>query len=119
MDNFGHFIEEQYKLFKQIIPYLCSLSSLIMNIIYIILLNRLNVPETGHYRVCFDNSYSHFTPKKVAFSVKATSPEDKAQWEEYQVTYIPEATYDLQVSEIKVTNLNNSSHFRTYLLISF
>lgn len=64
---------------------------------------RINVPVGGggEYRFCFDNTYSHFTPKQIAFTITTSNP-DEADWQGYQEIYNPEDSYDIQVNEIKV-----------------
>ncbi|CAL8082245.1 unnamed protein product [Orchesella dallaii] len=69
----------------------------------------INIPDGGEYKICFDNTYSHFTSKTVAFTISTINP-DEANWDEYQGSYFPEATYDIQVNEIKerVDRVRNS-----------
>lgn len=72
-----------------------------LNIVLFIFFS-INIPDGGQYKICFDNTYSHFTAKQVAFSITTINPDD-ASWEEFQNAYYPEeATYDVQVNEIKV-----------------
>jgi protein ERP2 len=62
-----------------------------------------NIPVTveGLYKACFDNTFSHFSVKTVAFGI-ALENEDEANWREYQdIDFQPEGVYDVTIGEIQ------------------
>ncbi|CAG7786119.1 unnamed protein product [Allacma fusca] len=62
-----------------------------------------SIPVTveGLYKACFDNTFSHFSVKTVAFGITVET-EDEAHWREYQdVDLQPEGVYEVTIEEIQ------------------
>ena len=62
----------------------------------------------GMYKICFDNTFSHFSVKTVAFGISMEN-EDEAHWsQDADIDFQPEGNYDVTISEIQVISLYTS-----------
>jgi len=71
--------------------------------------SRTEASEEGDYRMCWDNTFSHFNSKTVFFEIIVESDDDddddeKDPWdidfEKYGVS--PEELYDMKIQDIQV-----------------
>lgn len=63
--------------------------------------------ENGDYKICWDNTFSHFNSKTVFFGLVVESEDEEDQealWGAGGVgnTYEPEELYEMKVEDIKV-----------------
>lgn len=66
--------------------------------------HRQSVPETGDYKICFDNTISRFNAKTVFFEVIVESENDDDENEFGDLFEgVTEGTYDVQIEDIEVS----------------
>lgn len=82
-------------------------------------IHRHDVQETGDYKFCFSNKFSHFSTKTVYFDVFVDSDDDDDdQWDSPDVTFLPEVLQNDTLSQIKLSinnvrdKLNQIQHFQ-------
>jgi len=63
---------------------------------------RIPIKSTGFYKVCFDNTFSHFASKTVAFTI-SVEDQEQTNWKDYDDdTFQSEGSYGMELKEIKV-----------------
>lgn len=64
---------------------------------------RIEVKAAGDYKICFDNSASHFSLKTIYFSISIESDDSEPTEKEFSLSdLIPEEKYEIKVEEIQV-----------------
>lgn len=64
--------------------------------------HRLTAAETGDYKICFDNVFSHFTPKVVFFELVSDNDDDDDEDEEKLFGNLPDNTdYEVSLDKVK------------------
>jgi len=66
-----------------------------------------NIPihMDGVYRMCFDNTFSHFSVKSIAFGITVESLDESNWVDTNDVAFAPEGQYDMRVEDIQdITN---------------
>lgn len=83
--------------------YECYLDKITSNLTMGFVWFRFPVAEPGFYKACFDNTFSHFSHKTVAFHMSVDSDDD-THWKDYDDNnFQPDVqVYDVQVNDIKV-----------------
>lgn len=66
--------------------------------------HSLPVTVEGLHKICFDNTFSHFSTKTIAFGI-AAEYENELNWKSYENYLEPEASYDVNIEDIQgITN---------------
>jgi protein ERP2 len=73
----------------------------------ILCVNRTEASEEGDYRLCWDNTFSHFNSKTVFFEIIVDSDDDDERdpWDIDFENYgglSPEELYDIKIQDIQV-----------------
>ena len=65
--------------------------------------NRRTASETGDYRFCIDNSFSHFASKVVYFELYANDGDDSDDDAMFDALADTDTDYDVKLDDFKVT----------------
>ncbi|XP_045116784.1 transmembrane emp24 domain-containing protein 1-like [Portunus trituberculatus] len=64
--------------------------------------HRTTISEEGDYRICWDNTFSHFNTKTVFFGITVESDEDDDLWDDgLEETITAEEIYEMKIEDIK------------------
>ncbi|KAG0721919.1 Transmembrane emp24 domain-containing protein 1 [Chionoecetes opilio] len=64
--------------------------------------HRTTITEEGDYRICWDNSFSHFSTKTVFFGITIESDDDDDLWDDgLEETITAEEIYEMKIEDIK------------------
>ncbi|XP_023215936.1 transmembrane emp24 domain-containing protein 5-like [Centruroides sculpturatus] len=84
-------------------------------------IHRYDIQETGDYKFCFDNKFSHFSTKTVYFDIFIDSDDDdddEEAWNNPDITFQPDTLQNDTLSQIKQSinnvrdKLNQIQHFQ-------
>lgn len=64
---------------------------------------RITISQEGDYRICWDNTFSHFSTKTVFFGITIESDDDDDLWDDgLDETITAEEIYEMKIEDIKV-----------------
>lgn len=64
--------------------------------------HRITISEEGHYRLCWDNTFSHFSTKTVFFGITIENDDDDDLWDDgLEETITAEEIYEMKIEDIK------------------